>query len=314
MRRLIPLAPLVLLLALALVVIPFPEWVTLTLSGISLGALIFLAAIGLSLVFGLMGVLNFAHGSFVTLGAFLAAFLLGAAEEASFARLAAAFALAAAGGAAAGLVVERLFIRPVLGAPLRQILMTLGAGLLLTQSLIGVFGASPMPVVKPPALQRMIFLGESPLDPYRLGLIGLGLAVLITLHLFGRLSRAGLFLRAAVEDREMVDALGVETRVLFRAVFVTGAALAAFGGAAYALHAGMVTAGLGDDLLVLAFITVILGGVGSVEGCFLGALLVGLTFDYAAFLWPKLALGSDLLLLLLILLWRPRGLLPGGAP
>jgi|BEDMetMinimDraft_2_1075160.scaffolds.fasta_scaffold02330_3 branched-chain amino acid transport system permease protein len=309
MSRLLPFAPLLLLLGGSFALIPGTEWVTLTLSGLSLGAIVFLAAVGLSLIFGLMGVLNFAHGSFVTLGAFLTALLLGRDGPASLGSLGLALAAAAGGGAVSGGVVERLFVRPVLGAPLRQILMTLGAGLLLTQTLIGLFGADPLPLPRPAALQHMLFLGGSPVDPFRLAVIGLGGAVMLFFHLLGRMTRIGLFLRAAVEDREMVDALGVETRHLFRAVFITGAALAGLGGGVYALHTGMVTAELGDDILILAFITVIIGGIGSVEGCFLGALLAGLTFDYAAFLWPKLALGSDILLLLLILLWRPRGLL-----
>lgn len=312
MHRLAPLLPLALLLGAGLALIRGTEWITLTLGGLSLGAVIFLAAVGLSLVFGLMGVLNFAHGGFVTLGAFLTVLLLGRSGEASAGRLLLALAGAAGGGAVAGVVVERLFVRPVLGMPLSQILMTLGAGLLLTQILIALFGADPLPLPRPPVLQGMLFIGGSPVDPYRLAVIGLGGGVMLLLHLLGRLSRIGLFLRAAVENREMVDALGVETRHLFRAVFVTGAALAGLGGGVYALHTGMVTADLGNDILILAFITVIIGGIGSVGGCFIGALLAGLTFDYAAFLWPKLALGSDILLLLLILLWRPQGLIGRG--
>ena len=302
------------LMALALAAMKFSAWLTLTVAGLAVGCMLFLAAIGLTLIFGLMDVLNFAHGGFVTLGAFIAVAVLTALPIAGGGVAAAlgvvALALAAAAGGGLGLVFERLLIRRVAGAPLRQILVTVGGGIILQQVMIVLFGAEPLALPRPEALRGGFIIAGAALERYRLMVCLLGLLVYAATHLALNRTRLGLLIRASVENREMVEALGFRAERLFRLVFAAGTALAALGGVVWALYAGMVTADLGADIIILIFIVVIIGGLGSVSGCFLAALLLGLANNYVGFLAPKLALGTDIALMLAVLLWRPRGLLP----
>ena len=140
----------------------------------------------------------------------------------------------------------------------------------------------------------------------------LGLAVYAAMHLVLNRTRIGLVVRAGVENREMVEALGYRITRLFVGVFVAGSALAGLGGAMWAQYQETVTPSIGAEMTILVFIVVIIGGLGSIGGCFTGAMLVGLTANYIGFLAPKLALGSNIALMVIILLWRPRGLFPVG--
>jgi branched-chain amino acid transport system permease protein len=140
----------------------------------------------------------------------------------------------------------------------------------------------------------------------------IGLAVFIAIQLVLNRTKLGLLIRAGVENREMVEALGYRIRRLFLGVFMTGSALAGLGGVMWAMYQESLTAGMGMQVLVVIFIVIIIGGLGSVGGCFVGALLVGLIANYIGYVAPKLALGSNILLMVLILLWRPRGLYPVG--
>lgn len=315
-RESLPYLVLPLLVLVALLGMSFSTWLTLTVAGLAMGCMLFLAAIGLTLIFGLMDVLNFAHGGFVTLGAFIVVAVLGTGSLAGLGIAAAlgvvalAIALAAGAGAGVGLVFERLLIRRIAGAPLRQILITVGGGIILQQLLIIVFGAEPLPLPRPLALRGSVIVAGAPLERYRLMVCVLGLVIYAATHLALNRTRLGLLIRAAVENREMVEALGFRASTLFRLVFAAGTALAAVGGVIFALYAGMVTADLGGEIIILVFIVVIIGGLGSVNGCFLASLLLGLANNYVGFLAPKLALGTDIALMLIVLLWRPRGLLP----
>jgi branched-chain amino acid transport system permease protein len=311
---------------LALAAMPTPTWIALTVAGIALGTMLFLMASGLTLVFGLMDVMNFAHGAFITLGAYVAVSVLGqlplwiAAHSLgpNLAALAVAVIAAAVCGALAGLVFERLFIRPVQGthsrdaqgSHLRQILMTTGALIVVGELMLMLWGAEPLNVAKPALLRGSVLFMGAAIETYRLAAIALGLVIWLALHLTLNRTRLGLLVRAGVENREMVEALGFRIGRLFVLVFATGAALAGIGGAMWAVYQEIVTPAIGAEMTVLVFITVIIGGLGSVGGCLVAAILVGLTANYAGFLAPKLALGSNLALLVLILLWRPRGLFP----
>lgn len=314
-------APYAVLPALAVVALPFMElhsWVTLTVAGLAMGMLLFLMASGLTLIFGLMDVLNFAHGAFITLGAYVAVSVLGAltgwtaAESWSLNLLAllVAVLVAALAGAVAGIAFERIIVRRVYGMHLRQILITVG-GLIVAEQLFVVFwGAENLPLPKPVMLRGSFSLGEASVERYRLLCLALGLVVALAMQLILTRTRLGLLVRAGVENREMVEALGYRIRRLFVAIFATGTALAALGGVMWAQYQEVVNNRIGSDLTILVFIVLIIGGLGSVGGCFVGAILVGLVANYTAFLVPKLALGSNILVMVLILLWRPRGLFP----
>lgn len=311
------LVPLIVLVALPLIG-GLPQWLTLTLAGLSMGMMIFLMAAGLSLVFGLMDVLNFGHGAFITFGAFIAASVLVplnawvVADSLALNLLAVAVAVAAAllFGLVAGLLFERVVIRPVYGQHLKQILITIGALIVAEQLVPVIWGALPVAVPLPEAFRGAVIVGDATLERYRLLAVAVGILVYIGTYLALTRTRTGLIIRAGVENREMVEALGYRVTAVFIAVFVAGSALAALGGVMWGFYREMITATVGNQVMILVFIVVIIGGLGSLRGSLVGALLVGLVTNYAGFLVPKLALGSTLLLMVLILLWRPTGLYP----
>ncbi len=313
--------PRLLLPALMLAALPFmpgPIWLTLTVAGAAMGMMLFLMASGLTLIFGLMDVITFAHGAFISLGAYTATTVVAALPNlqqngtwpAALALVALALMAAIILCGAVGFVFERIIIRRVYGSHLRQILITVGGLIVLQELLVAVWGANPIPVAKPLALQGSVaFLGAS-IEIYRLAAVGLGLAVFALLQLVLTRTRLGLMVRAGVENLEMVEALGFRVRRLFVAVFVTGCSLAGVGGVMWGLYQGLVTASLGPEMMILVFIILIMGGMGSIGGAFVASVLVGLVTNYTGYLAPRLSLGSTILLMTLILLWRPRGLFP----
>jgi branched-chain amino acid transport system permease protein len=323
-RRAEAWSPYAILPLLALVTLPamsFSTWLTLTVAGIAMGMMLFLMASGLTLIFGLMQVFTFAHGAFITLGAYLAVSVLGALAPwttapswpLNLAVLGAALAAALIAGGGAGFVFERVIIRRVYGAHLRQILITVG-GLIIAQELIvAAWGASPLPLPKPPSFGGSIVIAGAAIEKYRLIALALGLAVYAGLQLTLSRTRVGLLVRAGVENLEMVEALGYRIRRLFVGVFVAGTALAGVGGVMWALYQEQVTRAIGSEMTILIFIILIIGGLGSVGGCFTAAVLVGMVTNYVSFLAPKAALASNIVLMMAVLLWRPRGLFPVGA-
>jgi branched-chain amino acid transport system permease protein len=303
---------------IALLAMGVSNWLVLTAAGLAMGAMLFLMAVGLTLIFGLMDVLNFAHGAFITLGAYVGisvlAPLAGWTAADSWTLNLAAFAIAIvaalAVSGAVGYGFERIIVRGVYGAPLRQILVTMGGLIVAQQLFIVLWGASAIPLVKPTAFRGSLLLGTAAIEKYRLLALALGLAVFVALHLLLNRTRIGLLVRAGVENREMVEALGYRIRRLFIGVFVLGTALAGVGGVTWALYQELVTVQIGGDMTILVFIILIVGGLGSVGGSLIGAMLVGLTTNYVGFLAPTVSLGSNILLMVLVLLWRPRGLFP----
>ena len=307
--------------AVALVALPAmtpSTWIALTVAGAAMGMMLFLMASGLTLIFGLMDVLNFAHAAFITLGAYVAVSVFGGlgawvgAESWALNLLALAVAGAAAAvvGGAAGWVFERVIVRRVYGSHLQQILITVG-GLIVAEQLVTVgWGAQPLPVPKPLLLRGSFVLGGAAIETYRLVVVAVGLLVWAGAALVLTRTRIGLLVRAGVENREMVEALGFRIRRLFVGVFVAGTALAAVGGVAWAAYQELVTPAVGSTMTVLVFIVVIIGGLGSVTGCFVAAVLVGLVSNYVGFLAPGLSLGSTIAVMVAVLLWRPRGLFP----
>jgi branched-chain amino acid transport system permease protein len=314
------LAPLALVPLLALAALPmvgsFPSWVTLTVAGLAMGMIIFIIASGLTLVFGLMDVLNFGHGVFIALGAYIATSVLapmaGLTESASMAsNLVAVFAaclVAMAVAGAVGVAFERAIVRPVYGQHLKQILITMG-GMIIGEELIKViWGPLQIPLPLPQGLRGSWLIGDAAVEKYRAISVLVGLAVFAAMSWVLARTKVGLLIRAGVQDREMVESLGYRIRRLFVGVFVAGSALAGLGGVMWGLYQQMVIPQIGAQVNILIFIVIIIGGLGSAGGCFVGALLVGLMANYTGFLAPKVALFSNILLMVLVLLWRPQGL------
>ncbi len=314
--------PLLLVPLLAILALPLvgsgSTWLTLTVAGFAMGLIIFIIASGLTLVFGLMDVLNFGHGVFITLGAFVATSVLGAMSDWTgsqelWRNLVAIFpamlvAMLVAG--ALGLAFERFIIRPVYGQHLKQILITVG-GMIMGEELIKViWGPAKIALPLPEALRGAFLLGDASLEKYRLLAVLVGLLVFAVLTWTLTRTKIGLLIRAGVQDREMVESLGYPIKRLFIGVFVIGSALAGLGGVMWGLSQQIVDTQLGAQVNVLIFIVIIIGGLGSTGGALIGALLVGLVANYVGFLLPKLALFSNILLMVAVLLWRPQGVYP----
>jgi len=315
-------APLALVPALALLVLPLigspGTWLTLTVAGLAMGMIIFIIASGLTLVFGLMDVLNFGHGLFITLGAFIASTVLGAmgdwtGSEQLWRNLVAvlsAMLVAMAVAAAVGLAFERCIVRPVYGQHLKQILITMG-GMIIGEELIKlIWGPAQIPLPLPEGLRGALLMGDAAIEKYRLVAVAVGLLVFGALAWMLARTKLGLLIRAGVQDREMVEALGYRIRRLFVAVFVLGSALAGLGGVMWGLYQQYLVPQMGTQVNVLIFIVIIIGGLGATGGALIGALLGGLVANYTGFLAPKVALFSNIALMAAILLWRPQGLYP----
>jgi branched-chain amino acid transport system permease protein len=314
--------PLLLVPLLALLMLPlvgsFPTWVTLTVAGLAMGMMVFMMASGLTLIFGLMDVLNFGHGAFVSVGAFTATLVLLPMKSwveadsvlMNLSVLGLAILLAMLVTGLLGWAFERIIIRPVYGLHLKQILITMGGMIVAEQLIHVIWGAEQIPLQLPTTFRGAFIFGDAALEKYRLIAVGVGLTVFVTMFLVLNRTKVGLLIRAGVENGEMVEALGYRIRRLFVGVFMAGSALAGLGGVMWGLYKETLTAAIGGEITVLVFIVIIIGGLGSVGGCFIGAMLVALVANYAGFLAPKVALVSDILLMVMVLLWRPQGLYP----
>lgn len=294
------------------------SWLTLTVSGLAMGMMIFIMASGMTLVFGLMDVINFGHGAFISVGAFVGISVLLAmgsltASPSLFLNLSvlllAVLAAMLATGAL-GWAFEKVIVEPVYGAHLKQILVTMGGLIIIEQLIVMLWGPEEIFLTRPEALKGAVTFAGAAIEKYRLVAVGFGLILFLAMRYVLRATKIGLIVRAGVENGEMVEALGYRLRVVFIGVFIAGSALAGLGGVMWGLYQEVITAHMGANIMVLVFIVVIIGGLGSVEGCFIGALLVGLLQNYVAFLEPKLALISNIGLMVAILMWRPQGMMP----
>jgi branched-chain amino acid transport system permease protein len=312
------LTPLIVALLAAPFIGSLSTFVTLTAAGLAMGMMIFTMASGLTLVFGMMDVLNFGHGAFIALGAYVATLVFAplanwSSADSFWANLA-VFVLAALAAAlicgAFGWLFERLIVKPVYGQHLKQILATIGGAIIAEQLLYAVFGPAQIPLNIPKTFEGSFVFGEAAIEKYRVLATLVGLAVFVGEMLILNRTKIGLLVRAGVENREMVEALGYRVDRLFVAVFMAGSALAGLGGVMMALYRGQVHGSTGGEFLVLCFIVIIIGGLGSVGGSFVASILVALIANYAGFLAPKLALVSNILAMVAVLLWRPRGLYP----
>jgi branched-chain amino acid transport system permease protein len=291
------------------------------LNGLQFGVMLFLMAAGLTLIFGVMGLINLAHGSLYMIGAFACA-VVAAATGSFWLGLAASLVAAAAAGALVELaVIRRLYDRDHLD----QVLATFALILIFSEGARWVFGSFPLYLDIPPILSGAVELpGGAHYQLYRLAIIGVGIVVAAGLYLLISRTRLGMRIRAGQSDREMIAALGVDIGTLYTVVFALGAALAGLAGALVgALQS--VQVGMGEPVLILAFVVIVIGGIGSVKGALVGAVLVGVVDTLGRFLLPKLfaiflgpaegattgaAVASMLIYIVmaLILAFRPKGL------
>jgi branched-chain amino acid transport system permease protein len=276
----------------------------------------FLVASGLSLIYGLMGVLNFAHGAFITFGAYAAWWIttkVGGSFEAKL-LVGAAFGLLV--GAALAALVELVFIRPLYRRPVEQVLVTVGLALAMGALVYGIWGADAKFYPVPDwMLDTTTILGANiPND--RFVEIAVAVVVLVGLVALLRYTRIGLIIRAGVENRAMVEALGIDVRKAFTFVFALGGSLAALAGVLSGVYYGTVDPTRGTSLLIFAFIVVVIGGFGSIEGSAVAAVAVGLVQQYANYYaadwldWSGAGDVAVMLLLASVLLLRPEGLAP----
>jgi branched-chain amino acid transport system permease protein len=277
-------------------------WTIQILNGVSFGMLLFLLAAGLSLIFGLMRILNLAHGSYYILGAYVALSVIGVTGH---------FVVAAVGGIAAvvvlGILMERVLLRRLPREELPQALLTFGVLLIVGDLSLAIWGGGPQTLPKPAFLEGPLRLGPVVFPSYRLFVIAVGAVVGVGLWFLQERTRLGAMLRAAIDDAEIARTTGIDVSRLSTGVFAFGAALAALGGIVGGPLLG-VYPGADFEILLLAFVVVIVGGLGSLKGAFFGGLLVGLLDNFGKALFPQLAMFTIFAPMALILAVRPSGL------
>jgi branched-chain amino acid transport system permease protein len=279
-------------------------WVTHILNGLSFGALLFLLSSGFTLAFGLMKIVNIAHGSFYMLGAYVSISTMSATGN---------FAVAVLAGACAVLVfaviLEEMLLRRFHLNDLAQILLTMGVAFIVSRLTLIIWGGDPLVIRTPPSwLLGPIFVGDFAFPKYRIFLIIVALAVGVILWTFLDRTRMGAFVRACVDDEEMASAMKINTRAVFTGMFGLSGLLAGFGGAIGAPYIGAYP-GLDFNILPLALVVVIVGGLGSLSGAALGSVLVGVVDSLGKALFPELSYFTIFVPMIIILAIRPRGLL-----
>jgi branched-chain amino acid transport system permease protein len=277
--------------------------VTALLSGLAYGMLLFVVALGLTLSFGLMRVVNLAHGAFYLLGGYVTLALIARGNVPFWAAVAAAASATAVLGALLGTALLRRFAGDETG----QIVFTLGVGYIVGDLLSWAFGADPQTLPRPPGLEGTVALFGGRFPLYRLALIGFGATLFGGLELLFVRTWLGLAIRAAVDDPAMARSVGVRVTVLYTATFALGAALAALAGGVGAPLLGLAPSS-GFEILMLALVVVVAGGLGSIRGSFLCAVLVGLIQQFGTLYFPGFALFLTFVPVALLLAVRPRGL------
>ena len=277
-------------------------WLIQTFNGVSYGALLFLVGSGLSLIFGVMRIVNLAHGSYFLLGGYVALSVIWTTGSWLL-----AIPVAAVSIAILGLVMERVFLRPLGFDPLRQVLLTVGFAFLFQQAALDIWTGNPFDINPPAALTRSIVVGGLYLPLYRIFMISVALAIGLVLWLVMEKTRLGATIRATVDDAQMARGVGIDTSFISMVIFALGALLAALGGVIGGAFLG-VYPGLDFEMLPIAFAVVIIGGMGSLGGAAIGALLVGLADNFGKALFPELSYFTLYAPMALILAVKPTGL------
>ena len=277
-------------------------WAIQTLNGLSFGMILFLLAAGLSLIYGIMRILNLAHGSYYIFGAYVALSVIGVTGS---------FVLSIVAGTLAvmvlGVVMERVFLRFLPREELPQALLTFGFLLIIGDLCLWIWGGTPQTLPKPEVFERSVRMGPLIFPSYRLFVLGIGVVIGVALWLLQERTRLGAMVRAAIDDAEIARATGINVSLLSTGVFAFGAGLAAAGGIVGGPLLG-VYPGADFEILLLAFVVVIIGGLGSLKGAFFGALLVGLLDNFGKALFPQLAYFTIFAPMAIILAVRPSGL------
>jgi branched-chain amino acid transport system permease protein len=285
-------------------------FVLLTITGLGLGAMYFLIASGLSLIYGLMGVLNFAHGALITAGAYATWWLSTHVGGGPGTKLLAGAVFGIAVGAALAALIELVLIRPLYRRPVEQVLVTVGLALALGALVEAIWGFDARPFPVPSWLIDTTSILGASIPNDRFVEIAAATFVLAGLTAFLRFTRYGLIIRAGVENRAMVTALGIDVRRAFTLVFALGGAAAALAGVLSGVYYGVVDPTRGTSLLIFAFIVVVIGGFGSIGGTAVAAVAVGLLQQYTNYYSSGLGDLAVVLLLAIVLLLRPEGLSP----
>jgi branched-chain amino acid transport system permease protein len=277
-------------------------WLIQVFNGVSYGALLFLLAGGLSLIFGVMRIVNLAHGSYFLLGGYVALTVVWTTGSWLL-----ALPLSALAVAVLGLLMERLFLRRLGFDALRQVLLTVGFALLFQQAALDIWGGDNMDIKAPAALDWSVRVGTLFLPVYRLFMIAVAATVGLILWVVIERTRIGAIVRATVDDAEMARGVGIDTARVSMSVFALGAFLAALGGVIGGAFVG-VYPGLDFEILPLSFAVVIIGGLGSLRGAMLGSLIVGLMDNFGKALFPEVAYFTLYAPMAIILAVRPTGL------
>jgi branched-chain amino acid transport system permease protein len=277
-------------------------WVTQTFNGLSYGALLFLLASGLSLIFGVMRIVNLAHGSYFMLGGYVGLSTAWRTGSYALALLAGALVVALV-----GIAMERAFLRRLPGQTLGQVLMTIGFALIFQDLALLIWGGDPYSIRVPTQLSGVVTAGPGRFPIYRIFIVAVAVVVGALLWLVLDRTRVGAMIRAAVDDAEMAQGVGIRVPRVSLGVFALGAALAAFGGVVGAGFLG-VYPGLDFEILPYAFVVVIVGGLGSLPGAMVGSLLVGLLDNFGKALFPELSYFTLFAPMALILALKPTGL------
>ena len=277
-------------------------WLIQTFNGISYGALLFLVGSGLSLIFGVMRIVNLSHGSYFLLGGYVALTVIWTTGSWVL-----AIPLAALAIGAVGLVMERVFLRPLGFDPLRQVLLTVGFAFLFQQAALDIWTGNNFDISPPQLLQQSVRVGSLYLPLYRVFMIAIAAAIGLALWLAMEKTRIGAMVRATVDDAQMARGVGIDTSRISMFIFALGAALAALGGVIGGAFLGIYP-GLDFEILPLAFAVVIIGGMGSLGGAAIGALLVGLADNFGKALFPEISYFTLYAPMALILAVKPTGL------
>jgi len=277
-------------------------WVVQAFNGVSYGALLFLLASGLSLIFGVMRIVNLAHGSFFLLGGYVALTVIWTTGSWLLALPVAALVVAAV-----GMLMERVFLRPLGFDPLRQVLMSVGFAYLFQQAALDIWGGDNLDIIPPAILRESAVVGGFYFPMYRIFMIGMALVMGLILWLTMEKTRVGAMVRATVDDAEMARGVGIDTSRVSMFIFALGAFLAGLGGVIGGAFLG-VYPGLDFAILPIAFAVVIIGGMGSLGGAAVGSLLVGLADNFGKALFPEISYFTLYAPMVLILALKPTGL------